>query len=60
MLADTDKALRDTDPSGEASLRAARLVRKELLQLGAGDLGRLRTEAEKRFGLPVPGRRVGG
>ena len=38
MLADTDKALRDTDPSGEASLKAARLVRKELLQLGAGDL----------------------
>lgn len=53
MLTDTDKALRDTDPSGETSLKAARTVRKELLQLGAGDLGRLRVEAEKRFGLPV-------
>jgi hypothetical protein len=53
MLADTDKALRDTDPSGERSLKAARIVRKELLLLGAGDLGRLRSEAEKRFGLPV-------
>ena len=53
MLADTDRQLRDTDPSGEASLRAARVVRKELLQLGASDLGRLRAEAEKRFGLPL-------
>jgi hypothetical protein len=58
MLAHENASIRDTDPSGETSLRAARLARKELLQLGAGDPGRLRTEAEKRFGLPV-GRRIG-
>jgi hypothetical protein len=53
MLIEANASIRDTDPSGESSLRAARLARKELLQIGASDLGRLRAEAEKRFGLPV-------
>jgi hypothetical protein len=53
MLIEANTSIRDTDPSGESSLRAARLARKELLQIGASDLGRLRAEAEKRFGLPV-------
>jgi hypothetical protein len=53
MLIEANAGIRDTDPSGESSLRAARLARKELLQIGASDLGRLRAEAEKRFGLPV-------
>ena len=53
MLVEANASIRDTDPSGESSLRAARLARKELLQIGASDLGRLRAEAEKRFGLPV-------
>jgi hypothetical protein len=42
------------DPTGEEALRAARLLRRELKELGAGDLGRLRQEGEKRFGLPLP------
>jgi len=58
MLLEANASIRDTDPSGETSLLAARAARKELLQLGASDLGRLRAEAEKRFGLPVV-RRVG-
>ena len=57
MLAAQDEALRLRDPSGEAALKAARLARKEILQLGGRDIGRLRAEAEKRFGLPLPSRR---
>ena len=53
LLAAQDEALRLRDPSGEAALKAARSVRKELLEFGARDLGRLRSEAEKQFGLPV-------
>ncbi len=61
MLAAQDEALRLRDPSGEAALKEARLARKEILQLSGPDFGRLRVEAEKRFGLPLPaGRRVGG
>ena len=57
LLAAQDEALRLRDPSGEAALKAARAVRKDLLQFGARDLGRLRAEAEKQFGLPVPVRK---
>ena len=57
LLAAQDEALRLRDPSGEGSLKAARVARKEILALGGRDLGRLRAEAEKRFGLPVPARR---
>ncbi|HEX7917777.1 MAG TPA: zinc dependent phospholipase C family protein [Gemmatimonadales bacterium] len=57
LLAAQDEALRLRDPSGEAALKAARVARKELLQFGARDLGRLRAEAEKQFGLPVAVRR---
>jgi zinc dependent phospholipase C len=58
MLAARDGSLRLRDPSGEAALREARLARKEILELGGREIGRLRAEAEKRFGLPVPaGRR---
>lgn len=57
LLAAQDEALRLRDPSGEAALKAARTARKEILQFGGRDLGRLRAEAEKRFGLPVPLRR---
>lgn len=57
LLAAQDEALRLRDPSGEAALKAARLARKEILQLGGRDLGRLRAEAEKQFGLPVSVRR---
>lgn len=57
LLAAHDEALRLRDPSGEAALKAARLARKEMLALGARDLGRLRSEAEKQFGLPVAVRR---
>src|SRR6478736_1955175 len=53
MLAEQDAKIREFDPSGDKALKEARYVRKELLQLGASDLGRLRAEAEKRFGLPV-------
>ena len=65
LLAAQDEALRLRDPSGEAALRAARLARKEILAFGARDLGRLRAEAEKQFGLPVvvggrADRRMGG
>lgn len=57
MLAAQDEALRLRDPSGEAALKAARAARKEIMQLGARDLGRLRAEAERRFGLPVAARK---
>jgi hypothetical protein len=57
MLAAQDETLRLRDPSGEAALKAARVVRKEILQLSGPDFGRLRVEAEKRFGLPVGTRR---
>ena len=60
MLAAQDEALRLRDPSGEAALKAARAARKEILQVSGADYGRLRVEAEKRFGLPLPaGRRAG-
>jgi len=57
MLAAQDEALRLRDPSGEATLKAAREARKAILQLSGADFGRLRVEAEKRFGLPLPSRR---
>ncbi|MEP6745409.1 MAG: hypothetical protein ABJB33_07905 [Gemmatimonadota bacterium] len=61
MLAAQDEALRLRDPSGEAALKAARIARKEIVQLSGRDIDRLRSEAEKRFGLPLPAaRRVGG
>ncbi len=61
MLNAQDEALRLRDPSGEAALKAAREARKQVLQLSGADFGRLRVEAEKRFGLPLPaGRRAGG
>jgi hypothetical protein len=57
MLAAQDETLRLRDPSGEPALKAARVLRKEILQLSGPDFGRLRVEAEKRFGLPVGTRR---
>lgn len=57
LLAAEDTVLRQSDPSGEATLKAARLARRELLQAGGGDPGRLMMEAEKRFGLPLTVRR---
>jgi hypothetical protein len=57
MLSAQDETLRLRDPSGEVALKEARVVRKEILQLSGPDFGRLRVEAEKRFGLPLGTRR---
>ena len=57
LLATEDEALRRSDPSGEAALKAARLARREMLRTGRSDPGHLIAEGEKRFGLPLSVRR---
>ena len=57
LLAAEDAAVRRTDPMGEVALKLAREVRKEVVEQSGWDLGRLRVEAEKQFGLPLPSHR---
>ncbi|HEU4568961.1 MAG TPA: zinc dependent phospholipase C family protein [Gemmatimonadales bacterium] len=54
LLSAEDALLRGRDPSGEETLHAARELRRTVLAQGGRDLGRLRMEAERVFGLPVP------